>query len=245
MDVVLAAFCSHLLHLQLAAHRRPAFLLTWWLKQSALALKPLWTSYAQALTQTLTQTHPLAVQMALLVPVVLSVVWTGPAHAARKSRQVGPSAATCWALAHCSIGLSCICLGSNQVGNGFSTPNCQQPSWQGHQSRSYSACSTAVDKRKPGHNLGSVRPNRYICCVFYLLPHRLLLHRWCRRLHPQLPALWSSCRPPCRACGSRSHTLAARQQKMQHSRHRFCPVRLAHCSRSWQLSWRSQRCVRA
>lgn len=30
----------------------------------------------------------LILQMALLVPVLMSVVWTGPAHAAKKSRQV-------------------------------------------------------------------------------------------------------------------------------------------------------------
>lgn len=30
----------------------------------------------------------MALQMALLVPVLMSVVWTGPAHAAKKSRQV-------------------------------------------------------------------------------------------------------------------------------------------------------------
>jgi hypothetical protein len=30
----------------------------------------------------------LILQMALLVPVLMGVVWTGPAHAAKKSRQV-------------------------------------------------------------------------------------------------------------------------------------------------------------
>jgi hypothetical protein len=33
-------------------------------------------------------------QMALLVPVLMSVVWTGPAHAAKKSRQVRTDRAT-------------------------------------------------------------------------------------------------------------------------------------------------------
>jgi hypothetical protein len=40
-------------------------------------------------TAVLTLLLPPVPQMALLMPVFLSVVWTGPAHAAKKSRQVG------------------------------------------------------------------------------------------------------------------------------------------------------------